>query len=178
MRLSLKALLLSSFLVAPCGALRAQTADYDLCRDDDSVTGIRIAACSRIIDDIKVPQEFRADAYLNRGEALADKGDFDAAIADETLALKIKPNFAEAHNLRAWIYFKAGKSREGLPDAERAVTLAPLDAHALDTRAHIYEALGRKEEALADYRRALSIDADLTESKDGVARLLTARPAL
>jgi tetratricopeptide (TPR) repeat protein len=176
MRLSLKALLLSSFIIAPFSVSLCQTADYDLCRDDDSETEARIAACSRVIDDTKVPQDFRAQAYLNRGEALADKGDFDAAIADETVALKIKPNFAEAHNLRAWIYFKAGRAREGLPDAERAATLAPSNAHALDTRAHIYEALGRKEEALADYNRALAIDAGLSESKDGVARLQAARP--
>jgi len=178
MRLISKAILFSVLFALPQGFAFGQSADYDICRDDESENGARISACTRVIEDAKVPQDFRADAYLNRGEAYADKGDFDTAIADETLALKVKPNFPEAHNLRAWIYFKAGKARDGLPDAERAVTLAPSDAHALDTRAHIYEATGRREEALADYRKALSIDPELTESKDGVARLQAARPAL
>ncbi len=164
--------LLAAFIAMGHGPAFSQvTSDYDVCRDDDEEAGARILACSRIVDDIKMPGDFRAEAYANRGEAYANKGDYESGIADETQALRLKQIYPEAYNLRAWIYFKAGKARDGLADAERAVSLQPLSAFALDTRGHIYESLGRRDEAIADYRKAVSIDPDLRESRDGLLRL-------
>jgi tetratricopeptide (TPR) repeat protein len=172
----MRAVLTVSFLAAfnalgSMGVLGQNSLDYNMCLDDDAFGAARIAACSRIIDAPQVPVEERAAAYLNRGEAYGNRGDYGSAIADETRALELKASYAEAYNLRAWNYFKSGKPKDGLADAERAVALQPSSAPALDTRAHIYEAVGKRDEAIADYRKALSLDPDLDETRDALVRL-------
>jgi tetratricopeptide (TPR) repeat protein len=161
--------------VATARAGDQSPSDYDKCKDDEQKPGVRIIACSHLIEDFTTPRSVQAEAFASRGEAYSNQGDYSRAIADENEALLLQPDYAEAYNLRAWVNFKSGRPEQGLEDAEKAVSLQPQSAYSLDTRGHIYEALGRKEEALADYRRAAAIDPDLRESQDGVARLSVAR---
>jgi tetratricopeptide (TPR) repeat protein len=96
-------------------------------------------------------------------------------MADTTLAIKYEQKHGEAYSARAWALFKAGKTAEALPDAQRGLQLEPGNAHGFNTRAHILEALGKKAEAVADFRRALAIDRSHAVSQEGLKRLGAAK---
>lgn len=110
-------------------------------------------------------------AYALRGTVHYKKENWDAAIADYTEAIRRDASNGEALNNRAWTYYRTGRAREGLPDADAAVRLLAKEAYAWDTRAHIHEALGNRDAALSDYRAALAIDPAYADSKAGLARL-------
>jgi tetratricopeptide (TPR) repeat protein len=113
----------------------------------------------------------RADDLVNRGNAHADKKEYDRAIADFTQAIELDPQNAYAYNSRADTLREVGKAAEGLPDAEKALKLDSNNAEFWDTRAQIFEALGRRQEAIADYRRALELDPMMTETRERLKRL-------
>ncbi|MGQ0672856.1 MAG: tetratricopeptide repeat protein [Hyphomicrobium sp.] len=110
-------------------------------------------------------------AYIGRGIAYYDKGDWQRSIADYSEAILIDKNNGEAFNNRAWTRYQSGDVNGALPDANTAVRLMPGKAYVWDTRGHIYESLGDKTAALRDFRKALSISSSLDTSKKGVERL-------
>lgn len=110
-------------------------------------------------------------AFALRGTVHYKKKDLERAIADYSEAIRRDPGNAEALNNRAWTYYRLGRNREGLPDADTAVRLLGKEAFVWDTRAHIHAALGNRDAAIADFRKALSIDPDFADSKAGLERL-------
>jgi tetratricopeptide (TPR) repeat protein len=113
----------------------------------------------------------QADDLVNRGNALADKKEYERAIAAFTEAIKLDPQNAYAYNSRADTLREAGKAVQGLPDAEKALQLDSNNADFWDTRAQIFQALGRRQEAVADYKRALEIDPNMPETRERLKRL-------
>lgn len=113
----------------------------------------------------------QADDLVNRGNALADKKEYDRAIAAFTEAVRLDPQNAYAYNSRADTLRESGKPAQGLPDAEKALQLDSGNADFWDTRAQIFQAMGRRQEAIADYRRALELDANMTETRERLRRL-------
>lgn len=110
-------------------------------------------------------------AYALRGTVLYKKQNFDAAIADYSEAIRRDARNGEALNNRAWTYYRMGRARDALPDADAAVRLLAKQAYAWDTRAHIHAALGDREAAIRDFRAALAIDPAYADSKAGLAKL-------
>jgi len=85
------ALVTSLFIAGPAQA--ASLDDYQDCllqRDPQR----QAAACTRIIDDLTVPEHIRALAFGNRGMVYHDKGDLDRAIADYDEAIRLDPTDA------------------------------------------------------------------------------------
>jgi hypothetical protein len=75
-------ILISAIVVTMLGAPapRAFANDIEDCaRAADSPQAI--AACTRLIDDLKAPGKIRAIFYSNRGKSYRAKGDIDRAIA-------------------------------------------------------------------------------------------------
>lgn len=113
----------------------------------------------------------QADDLVNRGNAHADKKEYDRAIADFDQAIKLDQQNAYAYNSRADTLREAGRPEQGLPDAEKALKLDSNNAEFWDTRAQILQALGGRQEAIADYRRALELDPMMTETRERLRRL-------
>ena len=84
-------------LVAP--AVADDRADCTSSDPDSSIRG-----CSRIIKKPLVARANRAIAYYNRGVAYANKGDYERAIADFGQAIRLRPDYAEAHYNRGLAY--------------------------------------------------------------------------
>lgn len=112
-----------------------------------------------------------AAAYSQRGTVHYERGNWDAAIADYSAAIKLDPKNGEAFNNRAWTYYRAGRPSEALADADTAVRMLGTEAYVWDTRAHIHARLGNREEAISDFRAALAIDPANAASKAGLASL-------
>jgi tetratricopeptide (TPR) repeat protein len=113
----------------------------------------------------------QADDLVNRGNAHADKKEYDRAIAAFTEAIQLDPRNAYAYNSRADTLREAGRAAQGLPDAEKALQLDAGNADFWDTRAQIFQALGRRQEAIADYKRALELDPNMSEARERLKRL-------
>lgn len=110
-------------------------------------------------------------AYALRGTVHYKRKNLETAIADYSEAIRRDARNGEALNNRAWTYYRLGRAREGLPDADAAVRLLAKEAFVWDTRAHIHADLGNRDAAIADFRKALAIDPAFADAKAGLAKL-------
>ena len=78
---------------------------------------------------IRLKPDF-AEAYNNRGNARADKGDLDGALADYAEMLRLKPDFAEAYYNRGNTRCNRGDLDGALADDAEAIRLKPDFAEA------------------------------------------------
>jgi tetratricopeptide (TPR) repeat protein len=119
-------------------------------------------------DAMRVEQQIW-DAWLHQGsdaenEALAKAtlamniGDFKSADKMLTALVQTSPNFAEAWNKRATLYFLMQRYDESLADIVKVLDLEPRHFGALAGRGMIYQRLGRDADALAAYKDALTMN--------------------
>ena len=92
-------------------------------------------------------------AYNNRGNAFAEKGEYDRAIVDFTRALRLDPKLALAYYNRSSTFSKKGEHERGLADYNRALRLDPKIATAHYNRVIAYSAKGGHDPARADYHQ-------------------------
>ena len=65
------------------------------------------------------------DAYTNRGNLYADKGEKDLALNDYNQAIKLNPQLAEAYVNRGTLYQEKGEYELALKDYNQAIKLNP-----------------------------------------------------
>ena len=106
----------------------------------------------------------RADGLLRRGIAEIGAGHVGDAIATFTRVIQLRPDFAEAWNKRATVYFLAGDYRRSLADCDEVIKRNPSHFGALSGYGQIYMRLDQPEKALEYFRRALEVNPNL----DGV----------
>ena len=102
---------------------------------------------SKIIHDRRTKAQDRATTLLLRGEAYKDKGDYDLAIKDFKLALRIKPNYAQACFLMGQAYEKKGDLVEAYRSLKQARSLRPEEkkyTYRLETLKALLAAKGLK----------------------------------
>lgn len=98
-----------------------------------------------------------AGSYVNRGNELARRGQFEEAEENFRKALALEPGLAEAHRNLGTLLLETGRPGEALESCRRAAAARPHDADAQETAGAALLELGRVEEAIACYRRALAI---------------------
>jgi len=95
--------------------------------------------------------ELRAQAALDQAEALEANGHWDEALAACNVALRLAPNWAEAHNYRGLLLETLDRLTEAIQAYQTAVRLAPSFAEARDNLSAARAALPPDPEAgLAD----------------------------
>ncbi|QDT71210.1 tetratricopeptide repeat protein [Lacipirellula limnantheis] len=119
----------------------------------------------------KFGNELSAWALNRRGQARADQGQFDLALADFRAALEFDPNCWRAYHNRGVSLAQAGQFAEAFDDICRCITINPKFAKAYSNRATLYVQAGDVERAVADYESALSQDPKLTQALVGYGRL-------
>jgi tetratricopeptide (TPR) repeat protein len=129
----------------------------------------RMAACSRVIGEASQSTDKRAEAYLRRAFAYAQradqsksKEDVDRALADLSEGSHLAPNNAGvqkyALETRAGLQFRGGIYDRAVADYTALLALEPNSAPAYADRGLAFKALGRTSEAIADLRKAVSLD--------------------
>ena len=112
------------------------------------------------------------DAAIDRlyvaGIHQMEEGELSDAIATFTQIIERKPDFAEAWNKRATLYFLVGELRKSLADCDEVMKRNPYHFGALAGYSQIYIRLEYYERALEYARRAL----DVNPNMDGVRRSL------
>lgn len=96
-------------------------------------------------------------SLLERSQVLVQAGKVDEA---ETLLSEVitdQPDFAEAWNRRAVLYYLQGRYRHSLADCQQVVALNPVHFGALHGMGLCYAALGEYALAIQAFRRALDV---------------------
>ena len=111
------------------------------------------------------------DLLMSRAmEAMSDD-DMETAEHLLTAIVEIKPNYAEAWDKRAQLYFGQDKYEEAIVDLEQTLRLEPRHFAALAGLGKIFEEYGQKQKALEAYRKALQIHPFLEGVSKEIERL-------
>ena len=130
----------------------------------------------RLLEDLKNPDELtrqqateelwrlwfnQKGAYgleiLGESQRLMEAGDVEEAEAVLTELIEDQPDFAEAWNRRAVLYYLQGEYRRSLADCQQAVALNPIHFGALHGIGLCYAALDDYRAAIQAFRRALEL---------------------
>lgn len=115
---------------------------------------------------------FRADSPENNAELqrLARQRDRNKALAGITALIERAPEFAEAYNQRAIIYFRLKQYERSIADCEKALALNPHHFGAQGGLGQCYMQMRKHRAALKAFRAALRINPHM----DGVAETIRA----
>lgn len=94
---------------------------------------------------------------IERSQKLLDSGEMAEAEMLLTQLIREQPDFAEAWNRRAFLYYSASDYEKSLADCQKVVAINPVHFGALHGMGLCYAALGKYEQAIQSFRRALSI---------------------
>jgi tetratricopeptide (TPR) repeat protein len=99
----------------------------------------------------------RALETIEDSQKLLDGGEVTEAEAMLTELIHEQPDFAEAWNRRAFLYYTAGEYQKSLADCQMTVKINPVHFGALHGMGLCYAAMGQYAEAIRAFHRALEI---------------------
>ena len=171
-RIALSAMLLFtatlSIFVRPALAIdRKDAQDCDAMEDADRV----ISGCTRLLASRNLKAQLRAAALNNRGLGYDTKGDFDAAIADFSEAIRADPKHATAYFGRGYAYESKGDLDHAIADYSLAIGINPKYAAALVRRGLTYDDKGDLDRAMSDFDEAIRIDGKNADAHVGRGRV-------
>ncbi len=82
-------------------------------------------------------------------------GNYDDAIREYSLTIKLKPNFSDAYLNRGLIYHKQGLHDRAIADYDMAIQLGPDNERAFFSRGESYYQTGSYRRAMLDYLNAV-----------------------
>lgn len=98
------------------------------------------------------------ELYLHRGNLHAMRDERMNALDDYSQALKLKPNYLQALNDRAYVHMMLAQYGKAFQDANKVIALTPNSAAGYARRGMIFQSCEMFPEAVADFKRALLID--------------------
>lgn len=98
---------------------------------------------------------------LDLGIAAMAEGRYDAALGAFNAVIERAPDFAEAWNKRATLYYLMGKYDESTKDIERTLALEPRHFGALSGLGLVELARHNEEAALAAFEKALAVNPNM-----------------
>jgi tetratricopeptide (TPR) repeat protein len=116
-----------------------------------------IEACTSVIAGGSVDRKDLGAAFKLRGNAHADKGEYDSAIDDYGHAIAIDPGRAGVFNDRGASRGAKGQYELSILDYDRALALKPESAMALSNRCFAKAVMDRLAEALVDCNESLRL---------------------
>lgn len=102
-----------------------------------------------------------ADNLMELGVAAMQAGHLEAALTAFDTLVEAAPDFAEAWNKRATVYYMMGDFAASVADIERTLALEPRHFGALSGLGLIYAHLGREAAATRAFEAALKINPHL-----------------
>jgi tetratricopeptide (TPR) repeat protein len=111
------------------------------------------------------------DIMMKRGLEYQESEDAQSARDMFDRAIAVKPDYAEAWNRRALLFFNDGKYDEAIADLESTLQYEPRHFGAWIGLGMIFESIDRPEAALKAYRKALEIHPHAAAAQQGEKRL-------
>jgi tetratricopeptide (TPR) repeat protein len=96
--------------------------------------------------------------YAERGLTRLRNGEFDKAIADFDMAIRLDPNYAEAYKNRGNAYIGKGNFNQAIADYTEAIRCNPNYTVAYHNRGNANSEIGKLNQAIADYTRSIELD--------------------
>jgi tetratricopeptide (TPR) repeat protein len=122
-----------------------------------AVVSVSIAVCTWQVTGAIIVT--RPNIYYERGEARAEKGDYEGAIADLSKAIEVDPKQARAYAERGWARRQMGDYDGAIADYNRAIELAPQVSSAYyDNRGLARLKKGDYGGAIADFTKVIELD--------------------
>jgi tetratricopeptide (TPR) repeat protein len=112
-----------------------------------------------------------ANLLMGRAKTAADAKDYELAIKLLNAVIDIKPDFVEAWNRRATVYYTKRDFGRALADIHEVLAREPRHFGALSGLGIILQELGDEKHALDAFRRALAIHPHLERIPDLVKKL-------
>lgn len=94
---------------------------------------------------------------LQRSQVLLETGEITQAETVLTELIDDQPDFAEAWNQRAFLYYRLGQYKKSLEDCQMVINLNPIHFGALHGLGLCHAALANYSAAIQAFRRALEI---------------------
>jgi tetratricopeptide (TPR) repeat protein len=112
-----------------------------------------------------------AELLLSQAVKALGAGEEQASLSILDKLVVVHPEFAEAWNKRATVYFMIGRYNESLADIKHVLDLEPRHFGALSGLGMIKQQQGDKKAALAAYRDALAVNPQLEGARQAVDEL-------
>lgn len=96
-------------------------------------------------------------SMIERSQKCMDSGEITEAETVLTELINDQPDFAEAWNRRAFLYYSCGEYRKSLADCQMVIQINPVHFGALHGLGLCYAAMGEYVEAIRAFHRALEI---------------------
>jgi len=103
-------------------------------------------------------------AYICRGDAYRNIGEYEKAINDFTQAIKISPEFEKGYYNRANTYFYMKEYEKAINDYTHTLEINPNFIYAYYNRGSVYGTIGEYEKALNDFNQALNININYADA--------------
>jgi len=105
-----------------------------------------------------------ASYHFNRGNALNELKQFEAAVESYGKAIIIQPGLVEAHSNQGNALFALKRFHAALTSYEKAISLKPDTAEVIYNQGNAFFALNKFHEAIESYDKAISIKPAMTEA--------------
>jgi|FEC22Drversion2_1045045.scaffolds.fasta_scaffold00219_22 tetratricopeptide (TPR) repeat protein len=112
-----------------------------------------------------------ADLLLGRAGSAFEREDYARALQYLDTIVALRPDFVEAWNMRATVYYMLDEYDLSMSDIERVLSLQPRHFGALSGLGMIFRELNQPREALEAFRRALAVNPFLENARTSVDRL-------
>ncbi len=103
-------------------------------------------------------------AFINRGVAYFDAGDYKKAFKDFTRAIAVNSNYYGSYYYRGIVSLGQGLTDRAIDDFSKAIDLNPKYYEAINYRAKIYLGQGLTGKAIDDFSKAIALDPDNYET--------------
>jgi tetratricopeptide (TPR) repeat protein len=142
--------------LAKIGQMQDSNALVEVLKDADPVIG---AATTAALWEIWArANDKNADKLYQKGVAHMSAGQTQQAIATFSQIIRLKPEFAEAWNKRATVYYFTGDLQKSLADCDEVMKRNPNHFGALSGYGQIYAQLGDFDQALRYFEKAYAIN--------------------
>ncbi|WP_291860514.1 caspase family protein [Bradyrhizobium sp.] len=152
----------TAFLEKSGGSARDRAFAHEYRGISRKIKGQHEAAIADIGDAIKLCEPAagcKIEALYNtRAHAWMAKGGFENALSDLAEALRINPNFANAHIMRGLVWWKLRRLDDALADYARAIELNPKSSLVYNNRGLIWLDKGEIDRAIADSDTAIRLE--------------------
>lgn len=112
-----------------------------------------------------------AEVLLGQASAAMAAKQFDASLQILDSLVEVHPDFAEAWNRRATLYFLLGRTRESLADIDTVLDLEPRHFGALSGRGAIYQKEKNFSAAMVAFRDALAVNPTMSSIKKAIKQI-------